>query len=65
MKNKRVIAVTKKSRVNKKIRRIFIIKNRITKENVKKKRAIIVKKKRVNVEFLKYVFLILLLLFFF
>ena len=56
MKNERVIAVAEKSRVNKKIRRILIIKNRITKKNVKKKRAIIVKKKRVNVEFLKYVF---------
>ena len=56
MKNERVIAVAEKSRVNKKIRRILIIKNRITKKNAEKKRVIITEKKRVNVEFLKYVF---------
>ena len=65
MKNERIIAVTEKSRVNKKIRRIFIIKNRIIKENIKKKRAIITEKKRVNVKFLKYVFLDINFLFFF
>ena len=56
MKNERVIVITEKSRVNKKIRRIFINKNRIIKENVKKKRTIITEKKRVNAEFLKCVF---------
>ena len=56
MKNERIIVITEKSRVNKKIRRIFTNKNRIIKENVKKKRTIIAEKKRVNVKFLKYVF---------
>ena len=59
IKNKRIIAVTKKSRVNKEIRRILIIKNRITKENVKKERTIIIKKKRVNAKSLKYILLLL------
>ena len=42
IKNKRAIVIAKKSRVNKKIRRIFINKARIIKKNVKKKRAIII-----------------------
>ena len=56
MKNKRIIAFAKKSRVNKKIRRILVNKNRIVKKNTERERAIYVKKKRVNVEFLKCVF---------
>ena len=65
MKNKRVIVIIKKSRVNKKIRRVFINKERIIKENVKKKRTIIIKKKRVNVKFLKYVFSLFIICIFF
>ena len=66
MKNERVIVIIKKSRVNKKIRRILVDKNRIIKKNVKKERIIITKKERVNAEFLKYVFsLFVMLLFFF
>ena len=56
IKNERVIVITEKSRVNKKIRRIFINKDRIIKENIKKK--------RVNVKFLKCVFFILFVIFF-
>ena len=59
MKSKRVIVIAEKSRVNKKIRRIFTNKNRIIKENVKKKQTIITKKKRVNAEFLKCVFFVI------
>ena len=58
MKNKRIIVIVKKSRVDKEIHRILINKNRIIKENIKKERTIIVKKKRVNAEFLKYVFFV-------
>ena len=65
MKNERIIAVVEKNRVNKKIRRIFIIKNRILKKNAEKKRVIIVKKERVNAEFLKFVFSIYFLFSFF
>ena len=55
IKNERVIVIIEKSRVNKKIRRIFINKEQIVKKNVKKERAIIIKKKRVNVKSLKFV----------
>ena len=55
MKNKRIIAFTEKSRVNKKIRRIFTDKNRIIKKNVKRKRTIYAEKKRVNAKSLKYI----------
>ena len=65
MKNERVIVITEKNRVNKKIRRIFIIKNRILKKNVKKEKVIIIKKERVNVEFLKFIFFICFLFNFF
>ena len=65
VKNERVIVITEKSRVNKKIHRIFTNKNRIIKENVKKKQAIIVKKKRVNAEFLKCVFSLFVYIFLF
>ena len=65
MKNERVIIITEKSRVNKEIRRVFVNKNRIFKKNVKKKRAIIIKKTRVNVKFLKYVFSLFVMIFFF
>ena len=65
MKNERIIVITEKSRVNKKIRRILVIKNRIIKKNAEKKKTIIVKKKRVNVKFLKFVFLIYTFFFFF
>ena len=57
MKNERTIAITEKSRINKKIRRILAVKNRITRENAEKKRSIVTEKKRVNVKFLKCVFL--------
>ena len=52
IKNERVIVIIKKSRINKKIRRVFIKKERIN----KKSHYIFTKKKRVNAKFLKFFF---------
>ena len=59
MKDERAIVIAEKSRVNKKIYRVFIKKERIN-----KKSRIFIKKKRVNVKSLKYVFLCLKIFFF-
>ena len=54
IKNKQVIVIIKKNRVNKKIRRIFNNKKRVNK-----------KIRYVNVKFLKYVFLLFFFYFYF
>ena len=56
VKDERATAVAEKSRVDKEIRRILTAKDRITKENAERERAIVAEKERVDAESLKYIF---------